>query len=368
MVIGRRATFSNRGWAQRRVLLGAMCLGLGPALVGSAWAQGTWLGSYRLDLTATPPSLPADGKTRSQVRADVRAFDGRPAPDGTLVVFNTDFGWLATREGERSATATVETRGGAAWVWVLSDASGTARVTARVRDTRATVTITFLRPGEAVPTRRPEKAARSVRISGSWVGYCADANMVEARGRSRIDYGALRVEVGDMAVLDINTLTVYASNAVLKVEDYELPAEDAVLQLPAREGMVRCIVDGAVVRRRLDLSTLQPVESEEPIPPGSFSIPEVDGTVWFVASGIRVFPGEKVVLEGATLYSGMQKVLSLPRYWIVAMPGYTGASNSSMLTVNSDGGLAIDIPFFYRVTDSWTGAVKIQRGASMSGV
>ncbi len=346
-----------------------IAIAAGVAFPAQALAQGAWLADYRLDLTAAPPSVPADGKTVSRIRADVRTFGGSPAPDGTRVIFTTNLGWLGAREGERSATVTVETRGGAAWVYATSDTPGTARITARIRETRATVIVTFVRPG-APPAKAPTrwKAPRSIRLSGKWVGYCADANMVEARGRSRVVYGALRVDVGDVAVLDISTMRLHVSNVVLHLGDDSLEAEDALLDIPAREILVRRLVDGAVVRRRIDLTSLQPIESDEPIPPGSFAIPEVEGSIWFVAKAVRVFPGEKVVLERATIYSGLQKVMSLPRYWIIAMPGYTGASNSSMLSVNSDGDLAIDVPFFYRVTDTWTGAVKIQRGATIGGV
>jgi len=165
-------------------------------------------------------------------------------------------------------------------------------------------------------------------------------------------------------------MRLQATNVVVRRGDYEIDAACLVSDLTSGELLVQRLTDGTVLRQRLHSADLRPVQTDEPIPPGTFTYTSAsaEGNTWFVADSVRVFPNEKVVLQGGCLYSGLQKVLSLPPYWIIAMPGYTGASNSAMMTVNSSGGVAMDLPFFFQVTDTWTGAVKLQRGTSMAGV
>jgi hypothetical protein len=330
-------------------------------------AQETWLGAYRIDLRANPTRLAADGLTRCRIQAEVRRFDGSPAPDGTQIVFNTDIGWLSLGQGDKRATVDTTIRGGVVVVFLSSDAAGVATVFARVQDSRTNVHISFLVPGSK-GLGGAERPPRSMTISGKWVGYCVEANAVEARGRNRVTYGRLVFDVGDVTVLNVQTLELHCLGAVLRRDKAEVETESLSADLSKGEVLVQRITEGTVVRQRLSLQTLTPIENDEPIPAGSFSVPETEGETWFVGTTVRVFPSEKVVLRNASVYSGNEKVLSLPPYWILAMPGFTGASNSSMLGVNSSGGFAFDMPFFYQVTDTWTGCVRLQKGTTMAGV
>ena len=330
-------------------------------------AQDTWLGSYRIDLRANPNRLAADGLTPCRIQADVRRFDGSPAADGTQIVFNTDLGNLSLGQGGKSATVDATTRGGLAIVFLSSDAAGSANVTARVQDSRTVLHVTFLAPGSR-GLGGQERPPRSMTISGKWVGYCAEANAVEARGRSRITFGRLTIDVGDVAVLNVQTLQLRALGVVLHRDKAKVEAESICADLMKGEVLVQRMAEGSILRQRLSMETLTPVESDDPIPSGSFSVDEVEGDTWFVGTTVRVFPNEKVVLRSASVYSGNEKVLSLPPYWILAMPGFTGASNSAMVGVNSEGGFAFDMPFFYQVTDTWTNSVRLQKGTTMASV
>ncbi len=330
-------------------------------------AQDTWLGSYRIDLRANPTRLAADGLTPCRIQADVRRFDGTPAADGTQIVFGTDLGNVSLGQGGKSATLDTTIRGGSAVIFLTSDAAGTAAVTARVQDSRTTVRVSFLVPGSK-GLGGQERPPRSMSISGKWVGYCVEAGAVEARGRSRITYGHLTIDAGDLAVLNIQTLQLHALGVVLQRDKAKVEAESICADLLKGEILVQRIAEGSVIRQRLSIQTLAPIDSDDPIPSGSFSADEVEGDTWFVGTTVRVFPNEKVVLRNASVYSGSEKVLSLPPYWILAMPGFTGASNSSMIGVNSEGGVAFDMPFFYQVTDTWTNSVRLQKGTTMAGV
>jgi hypothetical protein len=207
-----------------------------------------------------------------------------------------------------------------------------------------------------------------VVVSGKWVGFCVEANTVEARGRSRVGYGGLVFDVGDVVSLDVNTMTLRAVGAVVRRDKATVEAESLSADLQSGEILVQRLVEGAVVRQRLSADTLTVIDSEQAIPPGTFTMPDIEGQTWFVGSSVRVFPGEKIVLRGATIYAGVEKVLSLPPYWVLALPGFAGASNSSMLNVGQSGNVTFDLPFFLQVTDTWTAAVRLQRGSSISTV
>ncbi|MDW8102313.1 MAG: right-handed parallel beta-helix repeat-containing protein [Anaerolineae bacterium] len=56
------------------------------------WVSFVPMAAYTLDLTAYPSTVPADGTTPSTLVACVRDPSGRPAPDGTVVVFTTTLG------------------------------------------------------------------------------------------------------------------------------------------------------------------------------------------------------------------------------------------------------------------------------------
>jgi adhesin/invasin len=58
-----------------------------------------------ITLTANPPSIPADG-TASTITAVVRDANGNPVPDGTEVVFVTDFGEFTVGSMEQRVTTT----------------------------------------------------------------------------------------------------------------------------------------------------------------------------------------------------------------------------------------------------------------------
>lgn len=355
----RRA--ARYAWATACAACVTALLAAGPTL-----AQDTWLGQYRIDLRANPTAVPADGKSKSRIQAEVRRFDGTFAPDGTQVVFNTDLGLLGLSEADRRASVTATTRGGAAIVYLRSETPGVATVYALVEGSRTSTRVTFLEPGaEAV---RPAERPRSVVISGKWVGFCVEANTIETRGRSRITYGSLVFEVGDVASLDVSAMILRAVGVIIRRGKVSVEAEAVYADLNGSEILIQRMVDEAVIRQRLSSDTLSPIDSDEPIPPGTFTIPQVQGETWFVATSVRFFPGEKIVLRGASLYAGVEKVLSLPPYWIIALPGFTGASNSTMLNVGTGGQVSFDLPFFFQVTDTWTGAVRLQRGTSVSSV
>ncbi len=339
----------------------------GLAVATACFAQAPRVGRYLIDLRANPQRVPADGKSRARITVEVRNASGGLAQEGTRVIVATDLGWLGRREGERRSSVTVQVRGGAAIVYLVSDKPGVARVVATIEASRAVAKVTFVPPGE-----RAERAPKCVCISGPWVGYCADAAAVEGRGETKVRWGSLLVSVDDLVVLDINTLELRATGATLKKGDVTMPVEDIVADLRGGTAWVRRFTeDGRLAKQQISLYSLHVLAEAadvEEVEIPSFDVQGVEGDIWIIARSVRVFPGQKIVVYKGALYQGLSRVMGLPPYWVIAMPGYRGASNSSMVTMNSEGGLALDFPFFFHVTDTWSGSVKIQRGTNDASV
>ncbi|KAA3657785.1 MAG: hypothetical protein DWQ10_12510, partial [Calditrichaeota bacterium] len=88
-------------------------------------------------MTADSSSLPADGRTTTEVRATVSDAVGNPLPDGTIIRFQASFGDI---------TSTAETQNGVARATYSAKATGLAEITASVGAVSRTITIR-LRPG-----------------------------------------------------------------------------------------------------------------------------------------------------------------------------------------------------------------------------
>jgi len=332
------------------------------AVAAQGGAQTIRFGGNRVVITANPAQLPADGTTASRIRIEVRGRDDAPVPDGTEVIIATDIGDLTADLGSKQRSAAVRTEGGYAIVLLTSEEPGTATIRATYLDSRNQVMVEFLPPGEA-----GKRESRVVHVTGGWVGYCTDMDLVEARGPAELRYQGLTIEA-DTLQLNPRTLVVKADGVRLKRRDQELQCEDTYLELSTMRGGCRRFGDMGVEEITYNAYTLKPTEAEQQIPQDAYRFDDREGRVWTVARSLSLFPGEKIVLRNASLHVDQHRVMRYPPYWVIAFEGYRGSSNTQFLQFDSTGGLALDFPLFFSVTDTSTGALKIQRGASNGSV
>jgi hypothetical protein len=320
-------------------------------------AQTGRVGMYWLQVSATPRQVAADGKSQARVRVEVKQHGGGAAPDGTQVVVHTDLGLLGLGTSGRQSSLNVRTAGGFATVYLTSSVPGTATVTAQALDSRNVTYVDFLPEGEVA-----EGEARVLDVSGGWVGYCMELGIIEARDRARVRFGKLTFESGTVLQINIETLTLRAQDVVVRRGEATLQGEDLYFDLAAKRGVLRRFGAEQLERVFFDGVGLRPLQTEWDLPNDAFRMDGREADSWLVARTINFFPHEKIVLRNASLYVQTQKVFAFPPYWIIGMPGYSGASNTQSLGMTSSGGLAVDFPFFYRVTDKATGAIRIQHG------
>jgi len=209
---------------------------------------------------------------------------------------------------------------------------------------------------------------RVVKINGGWVGYSVDLNVIEARDRASVAYGGMTVSEADIVQLDVGTMDLRAQPATITREEQHLAGEGLFFQFYTKRGVLQQFTDAGLQQVSFDLYNLEPKSLDWDLPYNAFDLLPVVGDTWLIADSITLFVGEKIVLHDADIYVGSDKVMSLPPYWVLAMPGYTGASHSQILGVSSRGDLAVNLPFFYCVSDTRTAAIEVQRGARSGSV
>lgn len=344
----------------------AVCLCV--LLSSVALAQAPRFDSVRIELRPNPRMVPADGQTSSTVRAELRDKENRPVPDGTVVVFRIEGGSLDAGGGQRRSAVTVTTSGGAVTIWATSTTVGSATIYAEALTGggRNQVKIYFTEEGAAMV-----RQARVVHVRGGWVGYAQELSMVEARsgerGRGQVVFGTVQI-VADVVQVDTSTLVVKATDATIHVGDKSIEAPDLYYELMSGQGYVRRLGEDGVERLCFNCFTMETTTPEAPVTPEVFRLNQSEAVTWAVARSVSVYPYQKIVLRNASIYVDGDRFLRLPKYWIIAMPGYAGTTHSQMISVNSAGELGIDFPYVYRVTDTSTSSVNVQRGAANGSV
>jgi len=354
-----------------RRFLGSPLSGLGLILAALlAWlapvpahAQGTLFGRVNLYLTATPNRVPADGKTRARLRVDLRDDQGRPYADRTPVVLHTDFGELTTTGADRQATVNLESRGGVVSAYLLSSAPGLAMVTVTCLNSRIQGMVEFVTPGETGLVE-----TRVVHVGGGWTGYALEQNLIEARDQAWVRFGRVRLEGADLLQLSVEQMLLRGGPGVLSLGERRLEGSDFYLDLPHKRGVLRRLSESGVERLTFDLTTLEPRAMDWEIPDDAFQRERNSSSNWILAREITVFSGEKLVFRRGGLYSEEKKVMSLPRIWIMALPGYTGAANNQVFGLSSSGDLAVRFPYFVHAGENTTNAIELQKGAPATSI
>lgn len=324
-------------------------------------AQTVRFGQSRIVVDTNPSRVVADGQTFSRIRVEVRGRDDRPVPDGTPIQIATDLGDLTNDLATRKPAMTVMTEGGYAQVLLTSEEPGTATVRAQYGDSYNQALVEFVPLGEV-----GERDSTVVHVTGQYVGYCSDLNLIEAR-TAELRYRGLVLEADQLQV-NPQTLIAKAYVAKLRRRQAEVECEDVYLDLTSMKGVYRRFGDLGPERVNFNAFTLKALDEEPELPEDAFRFDDREGRIWMAARSAAIFPGQKIVLRNASLYVDRHKIMTYPPYWVIAFEGYQGSSNTQFLEFSSYGGLAVDFPIFFSVTDTSTGAIKIQKGAANGSV
>ncbi|HUT73635.1 MAG TPA: invasin domain 3-containing protein [Armatimonadota bacterium] len=320
------------------------------AVVLAALAPAAMGAGYRIDVRAQPPRLSA-GSDPCAVTVSVSDDLGAPAPDGTEVAFVTTLGTVEPQTAMTSA--------GIVRTELRSATPGTAEVSVVVAGQREAVVVEFR--GSA--PRAQTTDAPMIRIAAGYVAYSADYDCITAADSARAEQGKLVVEAGN--------IQYEVGRGVLRAQhDVRVCGGDAIIEgdrLFYRVSSGR----GSILRARDTVerisfqaddleSTTQDASSGADFTP----LDTGDTSTWIVARDAIVFPRERIQFTDATVYVGNRRIVSLP-YYVAPLSGQRSLLNQ-VLSFSSNGGVNLDLPFYYAADRSHAGSLHLRHRASGS--
>jgi len=332
----------------------ALCTLIAVILLASCVPVASVPSTYTMWLKAHPQAIVADGRSETTISAEVHDASGRPVPDGTNVDFTSSIG---TIEGNARTVA------GVARVRLQSTVTvGTAMVSAvaTTGNAVAQLRVDFLEPG----TELFDESFITVS-SKKYLGYDASSGVVDSAGGVQIASRGLTI-IAEEAQIDVKSNTLRAKcklgvdNIIVRKESkrveasalyYDFNSMSGVLLTPAAEGAKRMVFRGR------DLFVQAATEDADQKRSLDYN-PVATSSMFVKASSLVIRPGEEIKFKRATFYMDGSKMLSVPLY-VINLKGGTGGT-SQMLTYGTDG-VRMDLPFYYSLTPTSTGAVRLRR-------
>ena len=301
-----------------------------------------------ISVDASPLSIPADGKSYSQILVTVLDQSGAPVLDDTEVRLSASAGDI---------TPAVYTTGGRA-VAVLTAATipQIAIVNAMADGAAGSVQVEF------ASSDYEEAAAsnKAISMSGGSLAYSVDQDTVLGSNSVTIEYKGLTIRA--MGAQICQTFGEIRAQGQVSVQkgDQTLTGDALVCDIRSDRIGLRDFEDQSGVRT-FDVGKLQPISSEGG---QDFSpLMNTDGRAWIISKRLVVIPGRQILFYKASIYVGDAKVISLPYY------SYSYEKRESILQqvrYTSSDGMLVDLPFYYRVANSGTGALKLRYAANGS--
>lgn len=327
----------------------------------SVSAQGL---AESIKLSASPESLPADGYSTAVITAEVRERSGALVPDGTEVSFSTSVGTV-------SPTSAV-TRSGRARVRLTSaSVLGTAVVTAFSGRAVRTLTVILYPPEEkAVQTR-----VNVIIVSGDYVAYSSELQVMQADGRVRIRLGAVEVFCSS-AQIDLRRNML---KAVSPVGGDPLVISSGKTSWRGRGLWYDWVRRAGAIRGFESLSEDIPESfafvgpplvrlPSGDIQPSEFEFRDLEETeLWIVCRWAAIFPGQRIHFRSAEIRPGGERLLKL-KYHSLPL-GETGDEDQYLGLGPS--GIALDIPYYFSLSDRSASSVRLglnQREGSFGAV
>ncbi|MCS6919580.1 MAG: Ig-like domain-containing protein [Fimbriimonadales bacterium] len=313
------------------------------------WANGA------IRLTAYPTAAVADGASQILITAEVRTPQGKPAPDGTQVAFNTTLG--AFRE------PVVATQGGVARATLFaSQLPGTAVITATAVGQGVVGEIQVL----FVATQDELRSATDyVQVLGAeYLAFANEQRVIAASGKERgasVRFGFTRIEADDLQ-LEVDNLRVKARNALLQFGSETQEFAELSYELRSLQGYGVRSREGRWEVVRLRYGAPEPFDAVAP--PELFQFVDISESELVIkAAQIWFYPGERIQFHRAEFYVGEVRSLSMPLY---SQSLWSSGVGSDTLIGVQNGQVYLDVPYYYALTPTQIGALRL-RTAQVGG-
>lgn len=303
-----------------------------------------------ISVDASPQSLPANGKSYSQILVTVLEQTGVPVPDNTEVRLTTSAGDI---------TPIVYTSGGRA-VGILTSSAipQIAVITAIANGITSSAQVEF----SSSDSEEVTPSARTIRMSGGTLAYSVDEDTVIGSSGVTVEYRNLTIQAASAQVSQAIGQIRAQGEVTIKKGEKTLTADALVCD--TRTDKIRFLdLKDESSMRTFDITDLEQDGSESmPANPQAFSpMMDVDGKTWIVSRRLVLIPGDKIIFFKASIYVGDSKILTMPYY------SYSYETRESILQqvrYTSNEGMLVDFPFYYHVADSSAGALKLRYAGS----
>lgn len=313
-------------------------------------------GAGSLRVTANPASIPADGKSVCTVSAEVRDPEGVLVPDGTEIRFNASLGVI-----EES----VETSAGVARARLTSsDIPGDSVVTATWLEGQAVAQVTITFGG----TEAEPEGQQYLDVNASdYLAYSMDFSVLEAIGSVKIRYRSLEMSADEAQVdLQLNRILARSTSSEtpiqIRLKDKTIEGDLLICDLNTLEGQLISISSGN--SRKVDLLRGESSDIDEMAmyQPSDLEFLDLsESSVLVKSKSATVFPNNKIQFKGAGIYVKGKRRLYLP-FYVLSLTG--DQADDSQYLGYSTGGLTLNLPLYYSLTPSSSGALLVRHGES----
>lgn len=328
-------------------------------VLSSSFVASAPMNRYTMWLKAYPRAIVADGRSDTTISAEVRDSNGRIVPDGMQVDFSTTQGII-----ERTA----RTSSGVARVRLQSSMNVcTAVVSAVIVGTSAVaqIRIDFL----AIGTEMFDESFISIS-SENYLVYDMNKKLVEAADgvkiRSRgIEMTAQSCQMEARRTIIRARAKLGGENIIISRGDKRLEASLVYYDFMSMSGyIITPVEDGA---KRLKFRA-RDFFTEDDIPDEKTSKKNIDRfaylendpeSIFIKAKTIIIKPEEEIKFKKAEFYIDGSRLVKLPLH-VESLRGRSKGVNQVLSY--GDGGLNLDLPMYYSITNSSTGALHLKRG------
>lgn len=313
-------------------------------------------------LTASPPQIPADGKSTCEITVRI---DDPSVPDGTIVHFTSSLEgtFIEPQAFLKGGIARVKLRAGTV--------PGVTVVTAFFGASRQTVEVQLLPLGVEA-----SREGQVIHMEGDYVAYAPSMNFVAGSGKVKLVYKGWEISSDVRLDLWLNTKTVIAegqpgmNRVVVNNGKVKLEGDRFIADIERQVGVLvkvmpeakRIIVKGWALEEGKEEDVIGLTEPPSPT--------EIDIN-WVRGRSFTVYPppNERIVIRRAQIYAQGRKMIALPIY-VEAKGGlylgsYYGAGLGSSfglqgISITAYSGFQIDTPIYYRADLKGTGAIRLQ--------
>lgn len=300
-----------------------------------------------VSVDANPSSIQADGKSCAQILVTVLDQTGTPVPDNTEVRLTTSAGDI---------TPIIHTSGGrAVGILTSSTCPQIAVINAIASGVSGSVQVEFVSSdSEAVTT-----SSGVIRMDGGSLAYCMDKDTIQGSGGVSIDYRSITIKAYGAQVSQMSGQIRAQGKVSVQKGETTLTADAIVCDM--RSGRIRLLNSNDQIQvKTFDIRSLEPVDSADGSNQDFAPLVNSEGDVWIISERLTLIPSEKILFYKSSIYVGDAKVIAMPYY------SYSYEKRESILQqvrYTSSDGIRVDLPFYYQMNESGTGALKIRYAA-----